>query len=334
MKPLLPIVPVLALCAAALHGGTAEFVFEPLASHPKCHAATVVELNDGAILAAWFAGEKEGSKDQAIFASRKPKNGAWTAPRILFDTPDVADFNPVLLNDGKMLHLFVVRAQTGTDPHGTLWHLTSKDSGSTWSEPARVTDGDGFWGRNAPFRLGGQWIIPASDVQRKGARFLLSKDLRSFRFSSLISADRYLTQPAGAPLGGREVAAVLRERSRPGGHVWFALSSDAGETWAPPRRLDFPNPDSGIALQSLPGGRLLLVYNHTDTGRTPLNTAVSADKGKTWRDGPVLETQPGEYSYPTTLLGSDGLVHIFYTWKRTHVRHVVMSPSELGAFPK
>lgn len=331
MKPLCALTLALGLSAPALRAASGEFVFQPLPSHPRCHAVTAVELHDGTLLAAWFAGENEGSKDQAIFASRKPKGGAWAEPRILFDTPNVADFNPVLLADGRTVHLFVVRAQTGTDPHGTLWHLVSNDGGAAWSEPVRVTDGDGFWGRNAPFRLASHWVIPVSDVQRKGARFLLSKDLRSFRFSTLISAGRYLTQPAAAPLGGNEVAAVFRERTRPGGRVWMALSSDAAETWSSPRPLDLPNPDSGIALLALPGRRLLLVYNRSGSARTPLNTAISTDKGKTWSDGPELETQPGEFSYPAALLGRDRQVHIFYTWKRTHIRHSTLSLSELEA---
>ena len=56
-------------------------------------------------------------------------------------------------------------------------------------------------------------------------------------------------------------------------------------------------------------GRHLIVYNHTERGRSPLNVAVSSD-GETWQAALVLEDQPGEYSYPAVIQAADGLVHI------------------------
>jgi len=43
----------------------------------------------------------------------------------------------------------------------------------------------------------------------------------------------------------------------------------------------------------------------------------------------VLESAPGEYSYPALIQAKDGLVHITYTWKRERVRHVVLDPARL-----
>ncbi len=40
----------------------------------------------------------------------------------------------------------------------------------------------------------------------------------------------------------------------------------------------------------------------------------------------MLETEPGEYSYPAIIQTADGLVHITYTWKRQRVRHAVLDP--------
>ena len=43
----------------------------------------------------------------------------------------------------------------------------------------------------------------------------------------------------------------------------------------------------------------------------------------------MLESEPGEYSYPAVIQTSDGLVHVTYTWKRQRIKHVVIDPSRL-----
>ena len=78
----------------------------------------------------------------------------------------------------------------------------------------------------------------------------------------------------------------------------------------------------------LSDGRALVVYNHTERGRSPLNVAVSRD-GLQWQAALVLEDQPGEYSYPAVIQSSDGRVHATYTWKRQRIKHVVIDPAKL-----
>jgi alpha-L-rhamnosidase len=47
----------------------------------------------------------------------------------------------------------------------------------------------------------------------------------------------------------------------------------------------------------------------------------------------VLEDEPGEYSYPTVIQASDGVVHVIYTWHRTRMKHVAIDPSKLALRP-
>ena len=93
-----------------------------------------------------------------------------------------------------------------------------------------------------------------------------------------------------------------------------------------------PNPNSGIDAVTLADGRFLIVYNHTTRGRSPLNVAVSKD-GKVWDAALVLESEPGEYSYPAVIQSADGKVHITYTWRRQRIKHVVIDPARLAAVP-
>src|SRR4030095_5408112 len=98
--------------------------------------------------------------------------------------------------------------------------------------------------------------------------------------------------------------------------------------WGTMKAIALPNPNAGIDAVMLKDGRSLLVYNHTQKGRSPLNVAVSSD-GKLWNAAVVLEDQPGEYSYPAVIQTADGLVHITYTWKRQRIKHVVMDPAKI-----
>ena len=77
-----------------------EFIFEPDTNYRSCHASTIVELPNGDLLAAWYAGTKEKAKDVAVLAARLPKGGSqWTKPYVLADTPDHSEGNPVLFVD-------------------------------------------------------------------------------------------------------------------------------------------------------------------------------------------------------------------------------------------
>jgi hypothetical protein len=114
------------------------------------------------------------------------------------------------------------------------------------------------------------------------------------------------------------------------GSVYDCWSSDGGMTWGELRSTPLPNPNSGIDAVQLRDGRSLLVYNHTSRGRSPLNVAISED-GKTWRAGPVLESEPGEYSYPAVIQSADGLIQISYTWNRKKIRRLTLDPAKLAA---
>jgi predicted neuraminidase len=128
--------------------------------------------------------------------------------------------------------------------------------------------------------------------------------------------------------GGR-LQAIGRSRSQKLFETW---SDDGGRTWSALTLTILPNPSAGTDAVTLRDGRHLLVYNHTPKGRSPLNVALSRD-GKQWSAALVLESEPGEYSYPAVIQTADGLVHITYTWKRQRIRHVVIDPAQLKETP-
>jgi predicted neuraminidase len=132
-------------------------------------------------------------------------------------------------------------------------------------------------------------------------------------------------QPSILVHASGKLQAVGRSRSQ---RVFQTWSEDGGRTWSALAVTSLPNPSSGTDAVTLRDGRHLIVYNPTTKGRTPLSVAVSRD-GTTWESALVLESEPGEYSYPAIIQAADGKVHITYTWKRQRVKHAVVDPGRL-----
>jgi predicted neuraminidase len=89
------------------------------------------------------------------------------------------------------------------------------------------------------------------------------------------------------------------------------------------------NPNSGLDAVALKDGRIVMVYNDTSSGRSPLNLAVSSD-GENWHMFHKLEDTPGgEFSYPAIIQAQDGSVHVVYTWNRKRMKHVVLPLSDV-----
>ncbi len=80
------------------------FPFHPLHNH----SSSIVELPDGELFAVWYRGSGEGGADDVqIMGARKSPGGAWSAPFVTADTPDLPDLNPVVfLDPQQQLWLF------------------------------------------------------------------------------------------------------------------------------------------------------------------------------------------------------------------------------------
>src|SRR5690606_18220934 len=113
-----------------------------------------------------------------------------------------------------------------------------------------------------------------------------------------------------------------------------------GETWSAMELTNLPNNNSGTDAVTLKDGRQLLVYNHVlppgteaKGPRTPLNVSLSHD-GISWNAACVLEDSPvSQYSYPSVIQSTDGMVHIVYTWRRERIKYVKIDPSKLSVAP-
>ena len=330
---------LLAVQQSALPSG--QFVFET-APFASAHASTIVETPDG-LVTSWFAGTREGAADVGIWVSRRVQ-GAWTPPIEVATgvQPDGSRhpcWNPVLFDAAdRTLTLFY---KVGPTPR-TWWGMvrTSRDNGRTWTEGRRLPDGILGPIKNKPVRLpDGTLLAPSSTESDERpstwrVHFERSADggvtwTTAVPAASADGNQIHAIQPSILVHPGGRLQAVGRTRS---GRVFETWSADGGRTWTPISLTALPNPSAGTDAVTLRDGRHLIVYNHTAQGRSPLNVAISQD-GKIWDAAVVLESEPGEYSYPAVIQGSDGRVHITYTWKRQRIKHVEIDPAQLKPVP-
>jgi predicted neuraminidase len=315
-----------------------EFIYEK-APFPSCHASTIVQLPDGSLAVAFFGGSDEGENDVGIWLSRNDnKGGPWSAPVEVATgvTPDQNNrrfpcWNPVLFQPpGAPLMLFY---KVGPKPDAWWGMLiTSADGGATWSKPRRLPDGIMGPVKNKPVLLPDGTLLCGSSTEHDGwtVHMELTPDLgKTWSKTPTLNDGKKLraiqpaliTQPRP---NTHHIRILCRTES---GRIGQSTSTDGGKTWQPLTLTELPNPDAGVDAVTLRDGRHLLVFNPTTLGRTPLSVAISPD-GETWKMGPALETQLGEFSYPAVIQAADGKVHVTYTWKREKIRHAVLDPDQ------
>ncbi len=305
-----------------------EYIFEDNRPFLSCHAPTVLRINKGNILVAWFGGTKEGADDVAIWMARRTADD-WSYPLKIAYEEGVPHWNPVLFmaRNGEITLYYKVGHKI------SKWHtrfITSIDGGLTWSNPKSLVEGD-LGGRgpvkNKPIRLlDGTILAPASIEEYSWDAFVdISYDQgQSWIKSEMVPVPRHLftgkgiIQPTLWESRAGNIHMLLRSTE---GYIFRSDSSDSGKTWSLAYPTELPNNNSGIDLVKLTDGRIVLASNPVGQNwgpRTPLTLSISDDNGLTWQELCVLENEEGEYSYPAII--SDGKeILLVYTWKRERI---------------
>lgn len=302
------------------------------APFPQCHSSTLVALDNGDIMAAWFGGTHERHPDVSIYSA--VCNGTtWSQPKriadgIVNDSVRYPSWNPVLFkNKSGTLFLYY---KVGPSP-SEWWGMykTSEDDGRTWSDKKRLPEP--FLGpvKNKPLVLeSGKIISPSStengDIWKVHMEISEDGGYTWRKVAVAPGSDYRAIQPTLLRLAGGTLKALIRSDQNV---ILESESTDEGETWTELKKTNVANPNSGIDAVTLKNGTHLLVYNPMTggrdwwEGRNKLYLAFSAD-GEHWEDVYVLEDRDkGEYSYPAIIATGDGIVHITYTYDRKKIKY-------------
>lgn len=302
----------------------------------SCHASTIVEINPGVFIAAWFAGSHEGANDVGIWLSTF-KNNKWTEPLEVAKGIDslgrqLPCWNPVLFKTtNNTLLLFY---KIGINPRE--WHgfvIQSNDSGNSWAQPDALPDG--FLGpiKDKPIQLPDGNILCPSSVEKNNGSWSIHLEITNENLSSWKKVHINKDDSVGViqptilrhPDGKLQMLCRSRQNS-----IYQTWSDDNGLHWTKLEKTSLPNPNSGIDAVSLADGNFILAYNPLlhgakwFNGRNILNVAISND-GKNWKDIYQLENKKkGQFSYPAVIQASDKSIHITYTYNRETIKYVVL----------
>lgn len=330
--------------------GTVEAMLPP-GPYPTAHAPALLEMPNGDMLCAWFAGTYEGSADIRIICSKLPKGAdKWTEPVDISGDPTRSEQNPSLFlaPNGEVWAMYtaqldrvagkdnmqftsVVRRQRSTDGvHWSEYDTVFPEEGTFCRQPIQILTG-GRW-------IFGNWICTDSASGLAG-------DPTAFRISDDQGATwRRVDMPGSngrvhanvVELEPGHLAAFMRSRSAD--FIYRSESLDNGDSWSVPVPTPLPNNNSSISAVKLQSGRIAVAYNPTCTPdpkpdeaawpglRCPVAVALSEDGGLTFPmirymelgEGYVGEensTNNRTYEYPYLMQAADGMLHLAFAYQ-------------------
>ncbi len=305
--------------------------------YPRNSEADIALLPDGRLLLTYtrFQGGASDFDGASVIGRYSSDRGrTWSE-----------DF-PLQANDGKVncmspsllalpegdLLLFFLRKNSPADLQVLV--KRSGDGGKNWSQPTLVTDGNGYYVMNnarvvrlttgrlvAPVARCDDISGPWDGAGHETAMCYLSDDDGQTWHSHPNALDlpkRGAMEPGVVERADGSLMMILRSQL---GHIYYSLSSDAGEAWSPPLMSSLLSPEAPATIARVPGSDdLLLIWNDnydigTDHGgiRSPLRSTVSSDNGRKWYRYRTLEENADRgYAYTSVTFVEDEVLLTYY----------------------
>ena len=300
----------------------------------------VDRLRSGRLLAIFSVETAAKPAKMKIAACISDDGGeTWSKPEIVFDHPKSEDADANLLVDGDRVLAFSTTVPEPVRIDRSLIYMRESTDGVHWGDevllktPHRYIAGKIHQGH----RLGDgtlvvgyawdSWAEQGMPPATEGEMDIKSGVLRSTDGGKTWSAggELYAQIPKTSPhsvMGLDEPATVLLADGRlmallraSGTRLYQSWSRDGGVTWQTPQPSTLTAHNSPAALWKLDGSSdVLVVWNNSPTGRTPLTAALSRDGGRSWSEPRVIADThgPQQVSYPSAVQTLDGTMIVVW----------------------
>lgn len=346
--------------------GAVEAMLPP-GAYSTAHAPALLELANGDILCAWFAGSFEGSADISIVCARLPKGASkWEDPVQVSHDVERSEQNPSLFltPEGELWMIYTaqldrVEGKTNMQFTSIIRRQKSFDGGLTWQEAETLFGRQGSYCRQPIQVLSngrwifGNWLCFDDDSNNAGdpTVFQISDDKgKTWRIVTMPQSEGRVHANVIELEEGHLVAFM---RSRTADFIYRSESFDYGDTWSAAIPTVLPNNNSSISAIKLKSGRVAIAYNPTHAPnpvqgvaswpglRCPVAVALSEDGGLTWpliRNmergegfvGPENSTNNSQYEYPYLMQSKNGMLHLAFAYKnRKGIKYMCFSEEDV-----
>lgn len=295
----------------------AMFTSEQLPATGQPAAASLTQLLDGRLAAAWVADGPTDDASRDIYFSIRQATG-WSTPQPIASRESTAAGtfahlqeigNPLLYAEGGWLHLWYTSRRNGAGD--ALLHSLSTTGGKRWTPAETLPGAPPFAALRlaaAPLALvdGGFGLSVSSDRALPHSAYLrLAPNGRILEKQRWAPAAR---QATSVVLDEHHALTVLGDSANDNAPNRLMSTADGGQTWqaGPPLPAGAP-----LALLRLSSGHVLLASRPLNS--TGLALYLSTDAGRTWQWRRRLPPTPGgAYRDPALLLDRDGSIHLVH----------------------
>ncbi|PAF45250.1 hypothetical protein BJI48_00805 [Helicobacter sp. 11S02596-1] len=323
----------------------------------SAHAATLTYLENGDLLAAFFAGSREGAKDVKIYGSiYNAKNHQWNPAFVLLTREELAKKshqyikklgNPVLYRDGKKIYLFVVGTSIGGWATSKIYQLTMENfSPSKHFVYQGTLQLSPFLNisnlvRSVPIKTndGGFYLPIYHELADKYA--LILKFNAEGKLDTITKPNHLhrQLQPSLAPLSDITCLAVFRNHDRYDDVMFSQVCTQNNNggggrmDWQKPQMTNVKNHNNSANLINF-NKNIYLIHNTFERnpklarGTLTFSKMLSPTEFKKVFILDETTAPNGEVSYPTTITDGDN-IDIVYTHDRANIRHIRFNQSYL-----
>ena len=310
---------------------------------PSAHASNLLAMPAGhrcALMAFWFAGERESAPDVQIAQSCFERaTQQWQPARVVVNRDVFADKlgfglrrlgNPVAWRDPQgRIHLFVVATGWGGWAAGRILHTRQTEVGDNAGElvfgAPKILSLSWLWNisflvRGSPLPLvdGGMMLPVYFELGIKYPMALRFDANGDFTGMTVISRQLNSLQPTLLALTHTRWLALMRD-NQIDGYIAMAQTMDAGRTWQDLAPSPLINPDASIAALAIAPNHYLLAHNSSVRSRQVLDLSESGNAVDWARVQTLAQGGSGaEFSYPS-MAWSDGSVWVAFTEGRTRI---------------
>jgi predicted neuraminidase len=278
-------------------------------------------------------------KMKIAFSTSDDNAKSWSKPHLLYDHANAEDADPNLLVDRDRILAFSTTVPLPVKIAHSQIYMRQSTDGIHWEDEVlldtphkyiagkihqghRLADGtlvigyawDTWAEQDMPPSTEGEMNIKSGVLRStdRGKTWTAGGDMYAEIPKTSPHATAGLDEPATVVLQDGKLMSLMRTS---GTKLFQAWSGDGGLTWDTPRESSLTAHNSPAALWKIDGSsEVLVTWNNSPTGRTPLAAALSSDNGRSWSEPKVIVDTHGPYqvSYPSAVQAKDGTIIVVW----------------------